>query len=1084
MLRQMKNSTPALDGKAIFLLAAGAFVALTASADTYYWRGSNSAWSDWTNVSDGGWSLNKSSHSAPSHVPGTDATDRLWPFGVQARNYIGKFNLGGSSYTFAGYSSENDVPANWERYQLQITNGTLTVSDFTKPFRNNSTSDYAPVAWRYDVWNGATFNLHTTLGGFGKSFGANGLYEYWYVKSGGRMNLPGPMVPCALDVTVDGGGVLNLADGTFCVNNNSYVGCPNKITNSGLLLLPNGFEWIHWDPYSPETDNSKAMIVTQMAGETRMGGDFKKTGEEWQNYKVMMKFVLQGGTLTAEENKSVSFVGRTGRVGEEVFAEMPASASATVQALAGSTLDMSLFTYGSGAALTKTGAGTLVLADRPATVNVTAGALKLANAVTDLSGVTVQGGASIYWPPSGSSINGLALAENANVMFSQTSASAASGALPSSYTNAVFALDNSGSAFALGSTVVTSDDADFLAHVVASLNAGTTIPEGLIAAVSGNAVRLITPPSHTFTCDGELDIGTASGWNMPDYAGTNVFVSGASTVALITPSSPAFRSITLSDGATLKVSGTNVELPPITMFTPSTLLVPGGSSAVMTNGFSGAGDASGLPVVKVETNGVLTVARGTAFKNVAIELYGEIGVPLVYGYDQIADNQGIQFGCAATGETNYFAMTSIGGNINISGNTTVDRQKELTFAWADNGGRVFTVGDILLKDTTFNVPSGCNSYIGKMIGGYNPDNSGVRVVLDNTVLLLRRFNWFYSGTVVCRNGGRLERRDYHPGTDCRLTIDRYARIVCEGPDTGLFMSYANVWRPFYYDIWLDGGVDQFTFRDGAAMASHYYWGGNHSVLVFSNGVYQVGTLPSVPSDHNPYPPNGDARNWMTNAFTGAHSVRIENGGKLFFQSAQTLGGSEWDRYMTLADKPIKGGGDFVMTNGVPGRGFAATIVCGRNTATGSASVAPSAGPTALFFNDGANWAGTVVAGNIALTNLTAAANPATVTFATLNLAGEFPVRIMDNGGIHTNDVVNISTALTGAGTIKPIVQPGLRLSGGETFVMGTCPATGVDTSSLQAHVTRNWELLSEDAGSGKVRLLLKYMPCGLIISIR
>ena len=1070
-----------------------ALVALVASGfclgDVFYWRGSNSAWSDWTNISDGGWSLNKSSHSAPAHVPGTDAADRLWPFGVQSRNYIGKFNLGGGSYTFAGYSSENDVPANWERYQLQITNGTLTVSDFTKPFRNNSTSEYAPIAWRYDVWNGAIFNLHTTLGGFNKSFGASGLYENWYVMSGGRMNLPGPFVPCALTVTVNSGGIFNVADGTFRINNASNSGYPNKIDNSGTLLLPNGLDWVTGDPWSNSPDYSKKITVTQIAGETRMGGDFKKTGLESHNYKVMMKFVLQGGTLTTEANSSVAFISHTDRnsgytKSEEVFAEMPASASATVQTLTGSTLDMSLFTYGSGATLTKTGAGTLVLADRPAMVNVTAGVLKLVNAVSDLSGVTVQGDASIYWPPSGSSINGLALAEGANVVFSQTGASAASGTLPSSYTNAVFALDNSGHAFALGSTVVTSDDVDFLAHVVASLNAGATVPEGLIAAVSGNSVRLITPPSHTFTCDGELDIGTASGWNMPGYAGTNVFVSGASTVALITPSSPAFRSITLSDGATLKVSGTNVDLPPITMFTPSTLLVPGGSSAVMTNGFSGAGDASGLPVVKVETNGVLTVARGTAFKNVAIELYGEIGVPLVYGYDQIADNQGIQFGYAAAGETNYFAMTSIGGNINISGNTTVDRQKELTFAWADNGGRVFTVGDILLKDTTFNVPSGCNSYIGKMIGGYNPDNSGIRVVLDNTVLLLRRFSWFYSGTVVCRNGGRLERRDYHPGTDCRLTIDRYARIECEGPDTGLFMSYANVWRPFYYDIWLDGGVDQFTFRDGAAMASHYYWGGNHSVLVFSNGVYQVGTLPSVPSDHNPYPKDGDARNWMTNAFTGAHSVRIENGGKLFFQSAQTLGGSEWDRYMTLADKPIKGGGDFVMTNGVPGRGFAATIVCGRNTATGSAFVAPSDDPTTLFFNDGANWAGTVVAGNIALTNLTAAASPATVTFNTLNLAGDFPVRIYKSGNTLTNDVVNLTTSLTGVGKIAPTLVGGARFGGGETFVLGTCPASGIDTSDPCAHTVRNWALRSEDAGDGKVRLLLRYDPIGLMLIVK
>ncbi|MBR3221233.1 MAG: hypothetical protein IKF72_03295 [Kiritimatiellae bacterium] len=1052
--------------KTVFIVA-GVFLTMSVSADTYYWRGSNTAWSDWTNIADGGWSLARDSYVAPSHVPGTDAGDTLWPFGVQSQNYIGNFNLGGGSYTVAGYSSEGNVPANWQLYQLQITNGTLTVSSFQKPFKTGSTSDRAPVAWRYDVWNGATFNFNTVLGGFDRAYGASGLYEYWYVMSGGRMNLPGPLVPCALDVTVNSGGVLNVADGTFRVNNNSHRDYPNKITNFGTLLLPNGFEWVAGDPWSPTANNSKAMIVTQSAGETRMGGDFKKTGLESHNYTVMMKFVLQGGTLTVEENKSVSFISHTDRnsgytKSEEVFAEMPASASATVQTLAGSVLDMSLFTYGNGAALTKTGSGTLIMKDRPATVNVTAGMLKLTNSVADLSGVSLSSGTTLEFAQAG---NVAAVA-------------------PTGYASAVFALDNSGGAFTDGANVISSNDADFLAAVATSLNAGGTVPAGLAAIVSGGAVKVMTPPSHTFTSDGELDLGDASGWNMPGYVGTNVFVSGASTVALISPATPAFDSITLSDGATLKVSGDGIELPKITLLTPSTLLVPGGSSAVMTNGFTAAGDVSGLPVVKVETNGVLTVARGTKFKNCAVKLYGEIGVPPVYGDVKLADDQGIQFGYAAAGETTYFAMESIGGNINVSGNTTVDRQKELTFAWADNGGRVLTYGDILLKDTTFKTPQGAWHYIGKMIGGYNPDDSGIRVVLDNTVLPLRRFNWFNSGTVVCRNGGRLERQDYHAGTDCRLTVDRYTRIECEGEGSGLFLPYANVWRPFYYDIWLDGGVDQFTFRDGAVMAAHYYWGGNHSVLVFSNGVYQVGTLPFVSSDRNPNPPNGDPHNWMTNAFTGAHSVRIERGGKLFFQSASVLSGTEWDRYMTLADKPIKGEGDFVMTNGVPGRGFSATVVCNRNTSTGSISVAPSADPTTLFFNDGANWAGTVVAGNIALTNLTAAASPSTVSFKTLDLCGIFPIRIMDNGGIHTNDVVNISTALTGGGAIKPIVQPGLRLSGGETFVLGTCPAAGVDTSGLQSHVTRNWELMSEDAGGGKVRLLLKYMPRGLLISIR
>lgn len=1071
-----KNRT---SGKGLLFLA-GALATCSVLADTYYWRGASTTWSDWTNISDGGWSLAKDAHSAPLHVPGTEDGDYLWPFGVQSANTIGTFDLGGAAYTIAGFSAGSGSLAAWNRYLLQIRNGTLNLLSTVNPVKN--------MAVNYEVYNGGVLNISPSgTGDETYRIGANGLYARWHINAGGTINVNSVGQFTALDAPIEAGGTMNFTVGKFMLSNSAHKDYPSKINNSGTLLLPNGFDWVSGDPWSSTVDYSKAIIVTQKAGEARMGGDFKKTGLESHNHKVMMKFVLQGGTLTAEESKSVSFISHTDRnsgftKSEEVFAEMPASSSATVQTLAGSTLDMSLFTYGSGAALTKTGPGTLILKDRPATVSVAAGTLRFAAAVSGLSGVTIQNGATLCWPPSGSAVTGLALVEGANVVFATTGNVA--DATPTGHAGAVFALDNSGGSFAFGSTVVTSDDADFLDHVVTSLNAGTTVPEGLVAAVSGQAVKLITPPSHTFTSDGELDLSEASGWNMPDYVGTNVFVSGSATVALITPATPAFKSITLSDGATLKVSGMDVELPPITMLTPSTLLVPGGSGAVMTNGLLAAGDASGLPVVKVETNGVLTVARGTKFKNVAIRLYGEIGVPPVYGDVKLADDQGIQFGYAAAGETTYFAMESIGGNINISGNTTVERQKELTFAWADNGGRVCTVGDILLKDTTFKVPSGAWHYIGKMIGGYNPDNSGIRVVLDSTVLPLRRFNWFYSGTVVCRNGGRLERSDYHAGTDCRLTVDRYARIEFEGPKSGLFLPYANAWRPFYYDIWLDGGVDQFTFRDGATMATHSYWGGNHSVLVFSNGVYQVGTLPYVSSDKNPNPPNGDPRNWMTNAFTGCKWVRIEKGGKLFFQSAQTLGGTEWDRSMTLADKPIKGEGDFVMTNGVPGRGFTATVVSSANTATGSISVAPSADPTTLYFNNGANWAGTVVAGNIALTNLTAAASPATVTFKTLDLQGGFPIRIWKNGGVFTNDMVNLTAALTGNGFFDPVLPAGLELAGGETFTLGTCPAAGVDTSDPKSHAKRNWRLRSTAVDGTTVRLLLEYHPRGVTVSIR
>ena len=1054
--------------------AAAVFAA--SAADTYYWRGDHKSWQDWTNIADGGWSLSRNLHSAPAHVPGSDASDLLWSFNEPGSGtsdyeyYIGKFDLGGGTYTLAGYSTGSGAGQTWKAYQWHLTNGTMTVRSAQKA--------NAGTTFQYYVWNGATFNYNmpgietsTQRSSYNNIYniGNGSLDDRWYVKSGGIFNVASPVTFLRCKISVDAGGTLSFQNGTFDINNNIASGYPITVTSSGTLLLPNGLDWVDGDPWGGAHD-CKVFTVTQNAGETRLGGNFRKTAVEQHSYRVAMKYVLNGGTLTSAENASVSFVRRNTRASgytasEEVFAEMPASAAATVQTLSGSTLDMSLFTYGTGATLTKTGAGTLVLTDLPDAVNVSAGRLRLAKAVSSLAGVTLESGATLE--------------------FAQTGNAAA--AAPAGFAGAAFALDNSEGVFAVGSTVVTSDDADFLAAVAASLNAGSTLPEGSFASVSAGAVRLITPPSaYTFSCKGELDLGDSSGWNAPGYEGQDVFVSGPETIALISPSTPEFNSITLTDGATLKVAGTDIALPPISQMTPSALLVPGGSSAMLTE-FVSAGDASALPILEVETNGVLTVARGMKFRNVAIRLYGEIGVPPLKA--DIGANQGISFGYAAAGETTYFAMESVGGNINVSGNTGTS-QYALDFAYAEpasggaGAGRVIAAGDLLLKDTTFNVPSTANRYIGKRFGGENPEDSGIRLVLDNTVLPIERLNTFRSGTVICRNGGKLQRVSTHPGNWTSFELTRYAKLAFEGDGSGLVLPYSQVNTPFSFDYWGAGSYwdvshDQLVFRDGASMAAHMYWGFKHSNMSFSNGVYQVATLPYT--DGNPNPPGGDPRNWMTNAFNEAYNVRIEKGGKLFFQSASVLGGSEWDRFVTLANRPIVGDGDFVMTNGVPGRGFSAMVTAGNNSATGSISVAPSADRTVLYFANGANWAGTVVGNeHVALTNALDAAAPATVAFGALELTGKMPIRVWPTGA---SDRINLGGAISGTGCLAPVNAGNARVAAGTVFTLGTYPASlPLPDNSL---LKKGWEFSSVAAGEqGKVLLQLTYVPSGLSVIIR
>ena len=1044
--------------KALTEIVAATFASLCLG-DVFYWQGAGS----WKNFDDPvNWSLSKDTYSNPNNlVP--DADDLIYTYSAAKpsttysdNNIIAMFDMNGSSYSYAGYSNgtlADSTGWGWNQYVVRVKNGTLSLPSFSRAPALNPNNRY--VGMRYYVESGGVLDISNT-GTF--IAGVTYTYDHWYAKSGGTFKVRlDDFRPLAWRAFVESGGTMVWAPNKFGISNSSYnVGADKNcsIENSGTLLMPNGFDW-NSDPWGAR----KYMTVSQKAGTMLLGAPFTKTLAEKDSTLWSFTFSFEGGTIVA--SNSVSFFADAPDK-TRVFATIPASKSVTVQVLEGSSCDMSFFTYGSGVTLTKTGPGMLILADRPASVNVTAGTLKLANAVNGLSGVTVQSGATILCSTFGSVVDGLVFDDGAG-----------------------FAVDSA--AYPVGSVIAESSDATLLEKIRAAVAAA--LPDGVKAVVSNGQVTIMDDDGNIFEAEGEADL-SSSGWNVGHVpAGEAVKVSGASTIGVVSATTPTFESITVQGGATLKIADSNLALPPVTLAYPARLLLPSGVSLALTNGLTCVGDENGLPVLEVATNAVCTVPRGTKFKNVAIKLCGEIGVPP--SDDTIADNDhGLSFGYASAGETTYFAMESVGGNINVSGNTGYSYYG-LGFAFAEpaaNGlsdGRVVAIGDIVLKDTTFTATG--NHYIGKRIGGNNPENSGVSIVLDNTVLPIVRLNTFRAGTIVCRNGGRLVRTSSHPGNWASLNIHRYAKVVFEGKDSGLSLPYSNATTPFSYSCWGSGNYwteshDSLVFRDGATMAVHMLTGERNANLSFSNGVYQVATLPFT--DGNPAPPNGDPRNWMTNAFNDAYQVRIEAGGKLFFQSAHVLGGPEWDRYITLANRSITGAGDFVMTNGVPGRGFAATVVAGNNNATGSISVAPSADPTTLYFNDGANWAGTVVAGNVALTNLTAAAEPATVNFATLDLAGDFPIRIWKNDGVFSNDKVNISAGLTGDGAIEPVLMNGLRLRGGETFVLGTCPASGIDVSDPAAHVKRNWVLATDDAGGGKVRVLLRYEPRGLVLSFR
>ena len=92
----------------------------------------------------------------------------------------------------------------------------------------------------------------------------------------------------------------------------------------------------------------------------------------------------------------------------------------------------------------------------------------------------------------------------------------------------------------------------------------------------------------------------------------------------------------------------------------------------------------------------------------------------------------------------------------------------------------------------------------------------------------------------------------------------------------------------------------------------------------------------------------------------------------------------------------------------------------------------------VYFQDGANWAGTVVAnGRMEIadkfTGPDAAHNsPVTVTFAALDLQADFPIKVWKNEGeATTNDTLNVDRYVNSGGKLVPEMA-----TDGVEFVMG------------------------------------------------
>ena len=589
------------------------------------------------------------------------------------------------------------------------------------------------------------------------------------------------------------------------------------------------------------------------------------------------------------------------------------------------------------------------------------------------------------------------------------------------------------------------------------------------SAVDGDdtVVDLVLAPvatDYVFESDEFTDLCAAAGWaNGSVPTNQDVKVSGASTVATISDAAafPTFASISVRNGATLKVLA-DVDLPPLTVDSTSKVVfgdnttqpaVSAALNAMLTTTYDTSVSPVALPIIEIATNATLSVASGMKFKNVDFRLYGTITKA------SNADASPV-FGYAENGETSYLAFTVDGGVFNFHSSQVI-ANGSMSIVCPASGGTVIPVGTLTLRNATRTV-TGWADYGNWEFCCNNPTNIAVDVLVDGTHMNVSAY-FYASGAahLTLKNGSYLRRASSCIGHYFNMAIQDAATIMVED---GSYIDFATNDGRFGIDSQTD--VDAVTVSTGGIYAVTYNsTGWQRGVFVSDGGVLGVTKLALSPFSYS-------------DRLIGFGSARLD--GDLTIASIDGIGtGSvDWDRHVKIANIPFSGAGNVTITNGVPAYPFTVKMVNGANTATGSIKVAKAEGDaeTALFFADGANWAGTVVAGNMALTNLTDGAAAATATFGALDLAADFPLRVWKTGGVlATNDVLKVDSY---AGSAKIVlVEMDEALVPGEKFVVGK-----VKSTSALPKVGRHFAVsVGEPDADGYCDLTAKYTQSFQII---
>jgi hypothetical protein len=537
--------------------------------------------------------------------------------------------------------------------------------------------------------------------------------------------------------------------------------------------------------------------------------------------------------------------------------------------------------------------------------------------------------------------------------------------------------------------------------------------------------------------------------------------------------------IKVQDDAVLKVEA-SVTMPDVSL-APYTALKIGNNETkpqvtVVFNSVPNAeiaengGDVQ-LPCFDVATNATLSFSFNTKLKNLNMTVCGRVNTTKV-------NAGGIIFGHAAADETTYFALHADGATIfPLVDNGPVDCTAH--FVWPDVGGRVIQLEPYHFVKCTFRCDSWAH-YTNPRLGLNNPVDEPCEFIFDNTVFLYN-YRMFAGGAAKlrCVNGGKIE-----PGWQTghldrnSSVISDMASIELDGKNSYLSAYGQGSKLAFNHSADTALEVPALTLKNGAQIKGFHLNGtGNSGLYVVSDGEW---TIPRI------YSPTKNIEKLETPLpVLGGFDAAVIAEDSIFRivgrneGSCNTGSWFDWDRKLTVAGE-FAGYGDVGVTNAVAGNSMEITITSGLNTCEGKISCSGE-NRCSLLFADGANWAGTVVAGNIGLTNLVAG-GASSVSFGKLDLQESFPIRVWrGEDGELTSDRINVGEYL-GTADVLPVLVNGEddKFRGGDTITLGTINA-GAELPSVKGA----WSVKAQDVASDpSLKMLTLDYVCGTLLLIR